>query len=57
MEPPISPVLFALLLFLGMLTLLETGRRLGIRRRPKESEGEREAWVRSRVRCSPSLVC
>ena len=41
MEPPISPVLFALLLFLGMLTLLETGRRLGVRRRPKESEGER----------------
>ena len=41
MEPPISPVLFVLLLFLGMMTLLETGRRLGIRRRPKESEGER----------------
>jgi len=41
MEPPISPLLFALLLFLGMLILLETGRRLGIRRRPKESEGER----------------
>ena len=41
MEPPISPVAFALLLFLGMLTLLETGRRLGIKRRPKESEGER----------------
>jgi hypothetical protein len=29
------------LLFLGMLILLETGRRLGVRRRPKESEGER----------------
>jgi hypothetical protein len=41
MEPPISPLLFALLLLLGMLILLETGRRLGIRRRPKESEGER----------------
>jgi hypothetical protein len=41
MEPPISPPLFALLLFLGMLILLETGRRLGIRRRLKESEGER----------------
>jgi hypothetical protein len=41
MEPPISPVLFAVLLFLGMLILLETGRRLGMRRRPKESEGER----------------
>jgi len=26
---------------MGMLILLETGRRLGVRRRPKESEGER----------------
>jgi len=41
MEPPISPLLYAVLLFLGMLILLETGRRLGVRRRPKESEGER----------------
>ena len=41
MEPPISPLLFALLLFSGMLILLETGRRLGIERLPKESEGER----------------
>src|ERR1700745_453031 len=41
MEPPISPVLFALLLFLGMLTLLEIGRRLGVSRRARESEGER----------------
>jgi len=41
--------------FIGMLTLLEIGRRLGIRRRSKESEGERAVWVRSRVRCSPYL--
>lgn len=41
MEPPISPLLFSVLLFFGMLTLLELGRRLGVRRRPKESEGER----------------
>ena len=41
MEPPIPPLLFALALFIGMLLLLETGRRLGVRRRPKESEGER----------------
>jgi hypothetical protein len=41
MKPPVSPLLFAVLLFAGMLILLETGRRLGIRRRPKESEGER----------------
>lgn len=41
MEPPISPVLFTLLLFFGMLILLETGRRFGIKRIPKESEGER----------------
>src|SRR5450631_4489311 len=41
MEPPISPLLFAVLFFLGMLILLETGRRLGVSRRPKEAEGER----------------
>ena len=41
MEPPISPLLYAVLLFFGMLILLEIGRRLGVRRRPKESEGER----------------
>jgi hypothetical protein len=41
MEPPISPWLFALLLFGGMLIMLEAGRRFGIRRRPTESEGER----------------
>jgi hypothetical protein len=40
-EPPISALLFALLLFLSMLIMLETGRRLSIRRRSKESEGER----------------
>jgi hypothetical protein len=41
MEPPIPPLLFSVLLFLGMLVLLETGRRLGVHRRSKESEGER----------------
>lgn len=41
MEPPISSPLFAVLLFIGMLFFLEIGRRLGLRRRPKESEGER----------------
>jgi hypothetical protein len=41
MEPPISPLFYAVLLFFGMLILLETGRRLGVRRRPNESEGER----------------
>lgn len=41
MEPSIPPGLFSILLFVGMLVLLELGRRLGIRRRPKEGEGER----------------
>jgi hypothetical protein len=41
MEPPIPPLVYAVLLFLGMLILLETGRRLGLSRRAKESEGER----------------
>src|SRR6476646_9336000 len=41
MTPPISPLLFAALLFGGMLIFLEIGRRVGISRRSKESEGER----------------
>ena len=41
MEPAISPLLFAALLFVGMLGLLEIGRRVGIRRKANESEGER----------------
>jgi len=41
MEPAISALLFAVLLFGGMLGLLEIGRRVGIGRRSKESEGER----------------
>ena len=40
MEPPVSPILFAVLLFIGMLVLLETGRRFGLRRRPEASESE-----------------
>jgi hypothetical protein len=41
MEPPINVPLFAILQFLGMLVLLETGRRLGARRRAKESDVDR----------------
>ena len=41
MEPPIPPLLFALLLLIGMLIMLEIGRWFGVRRRPNESEGER----------------
>ena len=41
MEPPISPFLFSILLFFGMLIMLETGRRLAVRRRSKEVDGER----------------
>lgn len=41
MKPPVPPLLFALALFAGMLILLELGRRIGIKRRSKESEGER----------------
>jgi len=40
-KPPVPPFLFAILLFSGMLLMLEIGRRLAIRRRPRESEGER----------------
>ena len=56
MEPPIYPLLYAVLLFLGMLTLLEVGRRLGVSRRPKESEGERGSVARSKVPCSLCLA-
>lgn len=41
MKPPIPPFLFAVLLFGSMMILLEIGRRVGIRRRRKESQGER----------------
>ncbi len=41
MEPPISPLIFSAVLFIGMLLLLEAGRRLGVRRKPGESELER----------------
>jgi hypothetical protein len=41
MKPPIPPLLFAVLLFGGMLVLLEVGRRLGISRQSEESESER----------------
>ena len=43
MEPPISPLIFVILLFVGMQILLETGRRLALARRSKESEGERSS--------------
>lgn len=41
MKPAIPPLLFAVLLFAGMLALLDVGRRLGIRRQARESESER----------------
>lgn len=41
MKAPIPPLLFAVLLFGGMLALLEVGRRLGIKRQAAESEIER----------------
>src|SRR5574337_301912 len=41
MQPPISPTLYAALLFFGMVILLETGRLIGVRQRPKEGKEER----------------
>lgn len=41
MKPPVPPLLFALLLFAGMLAMLELGRRVGVKRRSKESDSER----------------
>jgi hypothetical protein len=42
-EPPISPLVFSILLFAGMQILLEGGRRLALSRRSDESEGERSS--------------
>lgn len=41
MEPTIPPLLAALGLFIGMLAMLETGRRLGIQRRAQETDTDR----------------
>jgi hypothetical protein len=43
MNPPISAVLYSILLLLGMLGMLEVGRVLGRRRRQVESASERES--------------
>ena len=43
MNPPISAVLYSVLLLLGMLGMLEIGRVLGLRRRRVESASERES--------------
>ena len=40
-EPSVPPLFSALLLFLGMLIMLETGRRLGIARRRQETDTDR----------------
>jgi hypothetical protein len=40
-EPPVYPFVFALLLFLGMLAMLEAGRRLGLGRRQHETDSDR----------------
>src|SRR5499426_1470262 len=41
MDPILTAALFAVTLFLGILLLLEVGRRMGIRRIAKEAEGAR----------------
>lgn len=43
MNPPIAAFTFSILMFAGMMLMLEAGRRLGVRRRSKESEGERSS--------------
>jgi hypothetical protein len=40
-EPPVLPWLFSLLLFLGMLIMLEIGLRVGYRRRAKEADEDK----------------
>jgi hypothetical protein len=45
MKPPLPPLLFAALLFVGILVMLELGRRVGLKRRSKESDSERGSLV------------
>src|SRR3954452_404959 len=40
MKPPVPPLLFAGLLLLGMVAMLEAGRRVGMNRRQKDLQGE-----------------
>ena len=40
-EPLISPLVSTLLLFLGMLVMLEAGRRLGLHRRLQTTDSDR----------------
>jgi hypothetical protein len=42
MQPPISPILFSVLLFLGMLTMLEVGRRVSIRQDRAEPNANKD---------------
>ncbi|MBV8405560.1 MAG: hypothetical protein JO203_15340, partial [Gammaproteobacteria bacterium] len=41
MEPQVSPLIFSVLLLLGMLGMLEVGRRLGRARRARETDSDR----------------
>jgi hypothetical protein len=41
LEPTIPPLVATLILFFGMLIMLETGRRLGIGRRRQETKQDR----------------
>jgi hypothetical protein len=41
MKPPIAALTFAIMLFVGMMVMLEVGRRVGIARQRREAEGER----------------
>src|SRR5579862_4800884 len=41
LQPTIPPFVFAVLLLLGMLLMLETGRRLGIARRRRDTDTDR----------------
>src|SRR6185369_8614862 len=41
MESPIPPLLFSLLLFVGMLILVEVGRQIAHRRRQKDSDDDK----------------
>jgi len=55
-EPPISALLFALLLLIGMLLLLEIGRRYGVGAVRKSRKASGAVLARSRGRFSPCLV-
>src|SRR5437763_1837793 len=55
MKPPVPPLLFAWLLLVGMVVMLEAGRRVGMNRRQKTYKASRATLASSKARSLPYL--